>query len=84
MYGTLSKLLSTNDNLRTDEVEGEFNKIPTVGGRFEMVGEPLDKEKDVRFVSTSIIQKVSTLSDDEFDFTTMYSVYNLKVYRKPL
>ena len=44
MHGVLEKLSSNENGLRTNTVEGHFDAPPTVGARFEVIGEPLHPE----------------------------------------
>ncbi len=70
----LTKVSSTHNRLRTDEVVGEAFCAPVVGERFEMYAEPLDSAMDIRLVSTS---PVTTF--DGRRLSTANSVYDFEV-----
>lgn len=83
MYkGILIKKSSTHNRLRTNEVTGVFDTLPTVGESFNLIGESLDPKLNFRSVVTSEIQEVSTdpeCEELEFNFKTLNSEYKLKV-----
>jgi hypothetical protein len=65
--------------LRTKKVKGTSEIVPTVGKCFMMVGPPLDKNLDVRFVQTSVIKDVSKKGKTYTFRTQSGSVYKLKL-----
>ena len=79
MYGRLSRIESSNKNLRTNTVDGKFDKLPSVGDHFEMIAESLDPLKNYRFVSTSIVLGVQS-EEKKYLFDTLYSKYELEIY----
>lgn len=82
--GTLTKIQSNHSNLRTDEIKGRFNKLPTINSYFTIYGESLTSPGNgVRIVSTSEILKIVSekeLSDgyECMTFHTQNSVYSLR------
>lgn len=76
MKGKLVRLQSTNNNLRTKEIEGEFIVPPVIGAPFRIYGESLSFKGGIRFIETSNVQTVETLSD-RIRFTTLNSTYEL-------
>lgn len=76
MKGILVRLESTNNNLRTNEIEGEYDKVPTPGEPFVLIGEPLDPRAHFRMVTTSTVQDVEHFPD-KIRFTTRNSTYEL-------
>jgi hypothetical protein len=75
--GVLSRLSSTNNNLRTSSVEGSFWHLPVEGSAFQMYAEPLDADKDFREVTTSRVKEVSRVKEGELTFKTENSTYHL-------
>lgn len=73
----LTKLESTNENLRTNEIIGETNKLPEVGFNFHIVSTPIDKSFSYRKVSTSEVQYVIK-EENFYIFDTHNSKYKLE------
>lgn len=82
MRAKLTKITSTHDNLRTKDVEGEIDLIPTVGGRLFMVGAGIDFGS--RVVVTSQITSIYLIDRSEerdlYLIETQNSEYSLEVY----
>jgi hypothetical protein len=74
----LERLDSTNNALRTNNIEGYTLAEPQVGACFLMFGEPLDPAADARMVSTSLIQSVER-DGEVFTFTTLNSTYRVTI-----
>lgn len=73
MKARLTKIVSSHNNLRTDEVVGELAFWPSTGERICMLGESLTDPDAHRSVITSPICKI------EGDlFHTLNSVYRLE------
>lgn len=72
----LTKVKSTNTNLRTDTVEGVTNSLPEVGKVVRIFGEGL--EFGTRVVTTSTVQSVEKISN-EYVFNTLNSTYKLEI-----
>jgi len=68
----ITRLDSSHKNLRTDEVVGTVEELPTVGNSLDLVGKSLTPGPGMTFrlVTTSIIQKV-----EEDKFFTENSTY---------
>jgi len=79
MKGKLTRIDSTHKRLRTDDVEGEFEKIPVEGRCFEMTAPPLDPKMGVRWILTSPVQKVELDDGKMYRFVTENSTYKLEV-----
>jgi hypothetical protein len=75
--GVLSRVSSTNNNLRTSSVEGSFWRLPAEGSAFQMYAEALDPGMDFREVTTSKVKEVTRLKDGELTFKTENSTYHL-------
>jgi hypothetical protein len=77
----LTRIQSTNDNLRTPSVEGVAQEIPRVDSRFLMFSKGL--EFGTRLVCTTEVKEVvlidSTELTDTYRFTTQNSEYELRV-----
>jgi hypothetical protein len=77
MYiGTLEKIESTHQNLRTDTVDGSFD-MPIIGKCFLLIGKGLAFGN--RFVTTSVVVSLEKISDSEFVFTTQNSTYKIHI-----
>ncbi len=75
----LVKIESTNNALRTKEVEGTTNELPKVGQRFELMGEPINNRYSMRHVSTSPVQSVGKKKEGKILFKTLNSTYELEL-----
>jgi hypothetical protein len=76
--GTLTKIFSTHNNLRTPTVSGVYDDLPSAGERFTLVGKSLSAEEGFRLVTTSPVEqtwKVSMGGRDVVCFKTENSVY---------
>lgn len=76
----LTRMRSTNHNLRTNTVEGTCNRLPTVGQPFLMFSEPFNKGHEgthIRIIETSVVKLVHEELDDSVKFETENSLYNL-------
>ena len=81
MNGTLTKISSTHQNLRTPSVVGEFDSLPAAGDVFTMTAPPL-VEGAFRYIETSLIEQTwsSVLGGKTIVcFKTENSVYGLVV-----
>ena len=56
--GVLTNESKDHNNLRTDSVKGQFSKLPQVGHFFNIVGESLTPEANMRYVNTSKVKKI--------------------------
>ena len=78
----LIKISSSHNNLRTNEVEGEIEALPSAGGRLAVIGKGL--EFGSRLVFTSEIKTVNLIDKNEtrdlFHIETQNSEYALEVY----
>lgn len=75
--GTLERVVSTNNNLRTQEVRGLFDELPTPGAGFLMFAPPLDPSRDVRRVETSHVVEIRNVGERRLEFETRNSTYKL-------
>jgi hypothetical protein len=81
-WGSITRLFSTNNNLRTDFVYGEFNKLPEIDSPFILIAKPLTEGSDSRLIHTTSISKIWNTSLDGFPvvlFKTENSLYALYV-----
>lgn len=74
---TLKKIESTHNNLRTEEVLGLAPQLPKEGKQFFMYTNPLDPEKDLRYVHTSTVSSVNYTEEGTIVFRTNNSLYEL-------
>lgn len=87
LFGTVEKVETNHDRVRTELIPGCFVVPPTAGRSFVLIGEPLDKRLDHRLFSTSTVQAVeeagAALLDvgrpvvTHYSFKTLNSVYRL-------
>lgn len=76
--GTLRRIKSVHDHVRTDTILGEFAAEPTVGRGFVIFGEALDSTKgDFRRVHTSRVKSVVMDVNGNYLFDTENSSYQL-------
>lgn len=75
--GTLIRIKSAHNNMRTDVIEGEFRALPVQGGRFSIVAEPLDPKQEYRQLLTSWIEKVVEARPGHVLFRTENTIYLL-------
>lgn len=78
MTGKLTRLGSTNDNLRTSDVTGSFAELPKVGKTFEMLADSLTAGCTCRYIGTSPVVTVGD-EDGKYLFTTQNSFYKLEI-----
>ena len=81
-WGSITRLFSTNNNLRTDFVYGEFNKLPEIDSPFILIAKPIADGSDGRLIHTTPINKIWNTSLDGFPvvlFKTENSLYALYV-----
>ena len=82
MRAKLTKISSNSNNLRTKDVEGQIEMIPSVGGRVFMMAEGL--EFGSRIVVTSEILSIYLIDRsperDLYHIQTQNSEYSLEVY----
>lgn len=80
--GTLTRVLSKHENLRTDSVVGSFSKFPTVGESFCLIAAPFnpeDPDNNARLILTTPVLKTwQTTLESTSLFVTENSVYSLK------
>jgi hypothetical protein len=70
----LVKIESTHNNLRTNEIVGEFSYSPEVGHVFRFYSKPLDPDASIRVITTSSVQSINGQ-----EFKTRNSTYRLEV-----
>lgn len=75
----LTKVESTHNNLRTNEVDGLTLALPEKGKQFQMTGESLTKGASIRCVTTTEIKELDIEGDSDYTFKTLNSTYKLKV-----
>lgn len=76
MKVTLRKVQSTHSNLRTDVIDGEAFRLPSVGECFCVYAAPLFGSGGFRYVMTS---PVASLEEGK-GFTTQNSTYEMTVH----
>jgi hypothetical protein len=76
---TLEKVVSTNDSLRTDSIDGQASGLPVVGERFNMTADGL--YFGIRYVSTSpVVDVFDETGVGPLRFRTANSTYELTVH----
>lgn len=77
--GTLTTVTSTHTHVRTASVVGTFEKFPTVGSAFAIVGDSLTHGPEMRrMVYTSRIREVTETKPGNIVFKTANSTYRLE------
>lgn len=59
----LTKLESNHNNIRTTETKGLLQSYPEIGKGIKLLGESLDKDKDIRYIATTPVLSISTTLD---------------------
>lgn len=77
----LTKIQSTHQNLRTNEIEGETGRLPTIGERFSLFGKALNTAAHLRVVVTTEVRETKTLSSGTIRFETENSTYEVELIR---
>ncbi len=78
----LTKVESSHSALRTDEVEGGCESLPTLGDSFEMYGKGL--VAGTRYIGTSMVTSIEGNNSSILIFYTMHSKYKLEVLSEVL
>jgi hypothetical protein len=82
-FGTIKKKSSTHQNLRTDEMKGQWLRMPEIGESFQIFGESLTEGMDVRMISTTPVKAVARILYDGVVtgaiFLTENSHYELEI-----
>lgn len=74
----LTKIHSSNKNIRTESVEGITKQLPTEGHAFLMTADPIDPLADIRLIQTTVVESVESVGN-EYRFYTRNSYYKLEV-----
>lgn len=74
----LIQIKSTHNRLRTKIVEGLIYEWPRKGERFRIIADPIDRTKNARIVTTSVVQKIRYYPSGTIRFDTENSSYLLK------
>jgi hypothetical protein len=77
----LTKIDSSHDIVRTNEIVGVAVKLPEIGATFQMLSEPLDTSMgaNARYFETSPVQNIFKNDDGTQVIHTTYSIYELEV-----
>lgn len=76
----LTKIQSSHNKVRTDEVNGESDNLPEIGKRFVLLGEALVKaDGNMRIVYTTSVSELTNISDKSMEFKTQNSTYRLDI-----
>lgn len=76
----LTRLQSSHQNLRSDEIEGTAPSLPQVGKNFILFGDPLAKGAIARLVATTPVKRIEPDPDNgSMEFWTANSHYGLQV-----
>jgi len=83
LKGKLTKLSQNVNALRTDDIEGEFENLPTIGEHFIIINdEPINPIASGRIVRTSKIEEIRSEKENQYEFDTENSTYLLEIYEK--
>lgn len=70
-----------NTELRLNGAEGLCKgEPPVVGGTFDMIASSPNPEASARYVTTSVIQKVTQLGPNKWSFETLNSLYEVEIF----
>lgn len=75
----LTKVKTNHSRVRTHSMEGQTVALPEVGKRFQVFGEPLSGDGDIRVITTSVVQKCSPVVDDKMMIETLNSIYEVEL-----
>jgi hypothetical protein len=78
--GTLYKVESNHNRVRTNEMEGFFFDLPFPGQCFQIFGQSLElKDPEAkRIIRTSLVQSVTLVEKDFVELKTLNSTYRLR------
>lgn len=84
----LTKVTSTHNNIRTQEIVGWCNDVPTPGESFQMFAPPLDPDAEFRMVTTTLVKSIEASQDPQgllgpLVFRTQNSTYTLEFLQAP-
>jgi hypothetical protein len=79
--GTLKKISSNIENLRSDEIVGVFAEWPTIGMPFVIVSDSLTFVGGGRFIKTTQVKAIRAL-DNGLEFDTQNSTYQITTMEK--
>lgn len=81
----ITKIVSTHNNLRTNDMVGVTPQIPEVGKFFSIFGESLSFKGGMRAITTTLVQESNFDSATKtFTFKTENSTYTLEILDKDL
>lgn len=66
--------------LRTTEIEGYCDFLPIIGNQWKMFSTPLEKDKDIRIIITTKVEKYIDFDLPIVIFKTKNSIYKLTVF----
>lgn len=66
--------------LRTTEIDGYCDFLPIIGNKWRMYSEPLEKDKDIRVIETTKVEKYVEFDLPLVIFKTKNSIYKLTVF----
>lgn len=75
--GTLEKIESSHNNLRTNSMNGYFEEFPKVGEPFRILGKGL--EFGTRIIHTTPITEILEEKEDLIVFKTLNSTYRVSL-----
>jgi hypothetical protein len=78
MYNVTFSKVAGGTNVRTKTTTGHCYNLPVVGAVFEMFSNPLNKNADIRWITTSTVQNIVDDTDCML-IETMNSTYKLVV-----
>lgn len=80
MRAKLTRIKSSHQNLRTDEVVGELLYLPEIGGPIRMAAEGL--EFGTRVIVTSPVIDIEQPDDSTYICETANSIYHIHINRE--
>lgn len=76
----LSRISSVHERLRTNQMQGNVDKLPTVGESFVIVGQSLTEGHTHRVICTTPVKEIRHHPEDgSLEFWTENSHYGLQI-----
>ena len=78
----LTKLSDNENDLRDNEIIGVADSLPEEGQPFIMTAPPRDINIGMRFINTSIVDRIDNKSENIIEFKTMNSLYRIDILKR--
>lgn len=79
----ITRIDSSNQNLRTQSVSGICKNLPMPTEQFKMISKSLTKQGEIRLIETSQIKSITTNNNGSiYEFETLNSHYEIEQIQK--